>query len=74
MQQILELIQPIDCKIMGKPFPAEVPLRFSRINGNVLIHHPDNQKVTKIVRPENVRRIAIQTTSISQVLKTVNLI
>lgn len=59
MTQTIMLREPLNSAILGDPFPAGVDLPFSRINGNILVHHPQNPRVTKIVRPENVIRIGI---------------
>jgi hypothetical protein len=69
MIQTIQLKEPLNSAIVGKPFPAEVDLTFSRINGHILVHHPENPKVTKIVKAPNVLRIGIQGCSIREIIK-----
>lgn len=69
MEQLIILKSPIECASVGTPFPAGKDLRFSRINGTVLVHHPDDATITKVVEASNVRKIVIKSCSISQILQ-----
>jgi hypothetical protein len=69
MIQTIQLKEPLNSAIVGTPFPAEVDLTFSRVNGHILVHHPENPKVTKIVKAPNVLRIGIQGCSIREIIK-----
>lgn len=55
--------------IVGTPFPADKPLKYSLVGGKIIVHHPDNEKVTKIAKPMNIKRAEFLGIDLVQVFK-----
>lgn len=73
MQQTIVLKTSLPSAVMSTPFPAGQDLKASRICGQLVVHHPGNDQVTKIVKAENVKRIVFRSCSIRKVLEAFNL-
>jgi len=56
VQQII-LKEALPSAVMTNPYPAGVLLRFSRVNAAIVVHHPENPKVTKTIRGERCSHV-----------------
>jgi len=50
----IQLKTELSCRTLGQPFPAGLPLRYSIIQDQVVVHHPDDPKITKVIQSMDV--------------------
>lgn len=63
----------LSCATLGTPFPQGVELQFSVIGSAVVIHHPKDRRVTRVIRPEQVTRIAFRDQRKDSIVETIRL-
>lgn len=66
--KLLVLKSEMQCATLGTPFPKGVELQFVVVQGLVMVRHPEDPQVTKIVKSQNVTRIAFHGIEMEEII------